>query len=415
MIIRTWGRKLRQTVLLFLSMLPGLIDNEVFAAFIVDNHVSLPWEKIQQEARGQTVYFNAWGGDERINSYIRWAGDDLKRQYDIDLKLVKVDDISTVTSRLLSEKSVGRDTGGSVDLVWINGENFRAMKKNGLLYGPFTLELPSMKYIDPVEKPTTVVDFGEPVFGMEAPWGMAQLIFIYDSSVVKSPPKSARELLAFAKKHSGRVTYPSPPDFIGTTFLKQLLTELAIHPAVLQKPVDPAQFSAVTKPLWDYLDQLHPYLWRGGKLFPKNNLSMTPLLDDGEIMLSMTFNPMYASAAIENGELAPSVRTYVHNGGMLGNTHFLAIPYNSSAKAAAKVVINFLMSPKAQARKADPGVWGDPTVLSMSRLSEQDRQRFEALPKGQATLTPEQLGNVLPEPHVSWVDAVEKTWVQRYR
>ncbi|WP_330925115.1 ABC transporter substrate-binding protein [Candidatus Sororendozoicomonas aggregata] len=409
------GRRLRKTLPFFLLMFFGLTSNGVFAASVSNNAVPSPWERVQQEATGQTVYFNAWGGDERINSYIRWASDELKQQYDIDLKLVKIDDTSTVISRLLSEKSIGRDTEGSVDLVWINGENFRAMKKNGLLSGPFTLELPSMKYIDPVEKPTAFVDFGEPVDGMEAPWGMAQLVFMYDSARVKSPPKSALDLLAFAKMYPGRVTYPSPPDFIGTTFLKQLLTELATHPAVLQKPIKPGQFSTVTKPLWDYLDQLHPLLWREGKLFPRNHLSMTPMLDDGEILLSMTFNPLYASAAMEKGELAPSVRTYVHKGGVLGNTHFLAIPYNSSAKAAAKVAINFLMSPRAQARKADPRVWGDPTVLTMSRLSEQDRQRFNALAKGQATLTAQQLGSVLPEPHVSWVEALEKAWVERYR
>jgi putative thiamine transport system substrate-binding protein len=33
------------------------------------------WAQIVAAARGQTVYFNAWGGSERINDYIAWAGD----------------------------------------------------------------------------------------------------------------------------------------------------------------------------------------------------------------------------------------------------------------------------------------------------------------------------------------------------
>ena len=33
---------------------------------------------IEAEAKGQTVYFNAWAGSEQINAYIAWAGQELK-------------------------------------------------------------------------------------------------------------------------------------------------------------------------------------------------------------------------------------------------------------------------------------------------------------------------------------------------
>ena len=33
------------------------------------------WPQIVERARGQTVYFNAWGGDETVNAYIAWAGE----------------------------------------------------------------------------------------------------------------------------------------------------------------------------------------------------------------------------------------------------------------------------------------------------------------------------------------------------
>ena len=250
-----------------------------------------------ESAKGQTVYFNAWGGSDQINDYIGWAADEVSRRYGIMLKHVKVSDAANVVSRVLAEKSAGRNKEGTVDIVWINGENFRSMKQNGLLYGPFVQELPSFAGVDPAQKPTTVVDFGEPVDGLEAPWGMAQLVFIYDAGRINSPPMNAQELFDFAKQHKGRVTYPLPPDFIGTTFLKQMLSELMENPEVLQKPVDDADFEKVTAPLWKYLDEIHPLLWRKGQTFPANNLALTPLLDDGEILLSMTFNPAYASNA----------------------------------------------------------------------------------------------------------------------
>ena len=409
--IRTWGKK--ATTSLVMATV-AFIGN----ASAIESK-TVPWQEIVEQSKGQTVYFNAWGGSEQINDYIDWATDQVEKRYGIALKHVKVSDTSSVVSRVLAEKVAGRKSNGTVDLVWINGENFRSMKQNGLLFGPFAEDLPSFQGVDPQEKPTTVLDFGEPADGLEAPWGMAQLVFIYDTDTFSrkqtTPPANAAELLEFARKHKGRVTYPLPPDFVGTTFLKQLLSELTPEPGVLLKPVSEADFDAATSPLWRYLDELHPLLWREGATFPVNNLALTPMLDDGEILLSMTFNPAYASSAIASGELPETVRTYVHDTGTLGNTHFLAIPFNSDSTEAAQVVINFLLSPEAQAHKANPDVWGDPTVLSMSQLNGIERKRFSSLPLGPATLSPEALGKVLPEPHSSWVAELEEAWKARYR
>src|SRR5690349_13833441 len=83
-----------------------------------------------------------------------------------------------------AEKAAGRDSGGSVDLVWINGENFRAMRQQGLLYGPFAADLPNFRYVDTEGKPTTLVDFTIPTEGYESPWGMAQFVLFYDGARV---------------------------------------------------------------------------------------------------------------------------------------------------------------------------------------------------------------------------------------
>ncbi len=373
------------------------------------------WRTIKKSARGQTVYFNAWGGSDSINDYIRWAADQVKSQFGVTVKHVKVTDIGDVVSRILAEKSAKRDSGGSVDLMWINGENFRAMKANGLLFGPFTQKLPSYRFVDTENKPTVLFDFTTPVEHMEAPWGMAQLVFMVDTDRVGKHPSSMKELLAFAGKYPGRMTYPAPPSFYGTTFVKQALLELATDKQALYRPVKEADFEAATAPLWAFLDSLHPLMWRQGKTFTSGAPEMKQLLNDGEIFMSLTFNPNDASHAISNGELPDSVRTYVHTNGTIGNTHFVGIPFNSDAKEGAMVFANFLMSPAAQLRKATPSVWGDPTVLSMSKLDEKDREAFARLPLGVATLSAAELGKVLLEPDASWVAALEKAWLKRYQ
>ena len=78
------------------------------------------------------------------------------------------------------------------------------------------------------------------------------------------------------------------------------------------------------------------------------------------------------------------------------------------------MLANFLMSPEAQLRKQDPEIWGDPTVLAMDKLSDEDRESFGALDLGVATLGPAELGPTLNEPHASWMTELEKEWLRRY-
>ena len=372
------------------------------------------WNQALAQAKGQTVYFNAWGGDPKINAFIAWAAGRLQAEYGVTLRQVKLSDTGEAVARVLAEKTAGRADGGSVDLIWINGANFAAMKRQGLLFGPFTQMLPNYRLVDAQGKPTTAVDFTVPVEGLEAPWGMAQIVFIYDTARVSDPPRSMTALLAWAKAHPGRFTYPAPPDFTGTTFLKQALYELTPDPARLAKPLSEADFAAATAPLWAYLDELNPLLWRHGRQFPGNSEAMRQALDDGEIDIAFNFNPGEASSAIAQGLLPGTVRSYVFDRGSIANTHFLAIPFDANSKAGAMIVANFLMSPEAQAHKQDPAVWGDPTVLDVAALDPAARKLFADLPQGVATLPPEKLGRTLPEPDPSWMTRLTDEWRRRY-
>jgi putative thiamine transport system substrate-binding protein len=372
------------------------------------------WDDTLAEARGQTVYWHAWGGDPQINAYIDWVGDQVQERNGIDLVHVKLSDTAEAVARVVAEKAAGRAEEGAVDLIWINGENFASMKAQNLLFGPFVADLPHFRHVDTKGKPTTLVDFTVPTDGLEAPWGMAQFVFVHDTATVADPPRSIPALLDWAKAHPGRFTYPAPPDFVGTTFLKHVLAELTDQPEALDHPVDQADFAAVTAPMWRWLEEARPYLWRKGEGHPVSGPALHQLLDDGEVDLSMAFNPAEASAAIESGRLPESVRTFVLDDGTIGNTHFVAIPFNAAHKAGAMVVADFLMSPEAQAHKQDPRVWGDGTVLDVAVLPAEDRARFDALPRGIATLPPDELTPVRPEPHPSWMVEIEAEWLRRF-
>ena len=373
------------------------------------------WDAVLAEAQGQTVYFHAWGGEPIINDYIAWAGSEVEKRHGVRVVQVKVDDTASVVSKVLTEKAAGRSEGGAVDLVWINGENFAAMKRQGLLMSqPWSDRLPNYRYVDVENKPSVAVDFTVPVDGLQAPWGMAKMIFFHDTARLADPPRSTEALGEWIAENPGRFTYPQPPDFMGTSFLKQVLIDLTPDASVLQKPATDENFGAATAPLFAWLDEAHARLWRQGRAFPQNMNAMRQLLADDEIAIAFAFNPATASNAIANNELPDTVRSFVFDEGTLGNTHFLAVPFNARAKAGALVFANFMMSPEAQARKQDAAVWGDPTVLAMAKLEGEDRARFDALDLGIATLKPEELGPVLPEPHDSWVKRIEAEWARRY-
>lgn len=100
----------------------------LLSLFSLATHAS-DWQEIKNEAKGQTVWFNAWGGDTAINRYLDWVSGEMKTHYAINLKIVRLADAADAVKRIQTEAAAGRKTGGSVDLLWVNGENFRTLKR----------------------------------------------------------------------------------------------------------------------------------------------------------------------------------------------------------------------------------------------------------------------------------------------
>ena len=401
-------------------MLHGIsasISKSAFAALALTMGVSVSgavfaqdWEETVAAAAGQTVFFNAWGGDERINAYIAWAGDRVREDFGVTVQHVKLADTAEAVNRVRLEQQAKKITGGSIDLIWINGENFATMKSEGLLFGPWAEHLPAFAGVDVEGKPTTVLDFQTPTEGFEAPWGMAQFNVIVDGALAPDFPTALSDLTDWAAQNPGRFTYPQPPNFLGTTFLKQATLARSDNPNALYAPVDVADFAAVTAPVWAFLDQLHPNLWQRGQNFPVSGPAAQQLLSDAETAATLSFFPLEGPALVAAETFVEATVVQGFDGGSIGNTHFVAIPFNSSAAAGAQVFANFLMTPEAQIRKQSLAAWGDATVLDESRLSAAEQSALLEATNGLSV----SVGSVLPEPHPSWTSALEAAWLQRY-
>ena len=382
-----------------------------------------PWQQIEAQGKNQDVYFYAWGGDPQINAYLQWAAKQVDDKYDINLVHVKLSDTSEAVSRVLAEKSANNNDQGSVDLVWINGANFATMSENSLLLKQWANKLPNFSLTDPNNNPTVNYDFGVPTEGMEAPWGQASLTFYYDSLSVNTPPTTLDELSTWTAQNPGRFSYPKPPDFLGMSFLKYALVMLHEQhnaetgqntKAQLNLPATEQNTALVLDPLWAFLDDFHPTLWRDGEQFLQTGAQMRRLVDDTELSLAFTFSAPEVPAAVQRFDLPKSIRSYAMSDGSLSNTHFVAILYNTSHPQAAQLVANFLMSPEAQAHKQTPAVWGDKTVLVQSTLSPEQQALFDSKQTHPSALPFDSITRTVSEPHPSWVDAIMQGWQMRY-
>ena len=173
------------------------------------------WSQALAQAKGQTVYFNAWGGDEQINAYHRLGGAAASTaDYGITLRHVKLADTAEAVARVLAEKTAGQ---GRWRLGRSHLDQRREFRRDEGARACCSVPSPrccrTIRCVDAQGKPTTAVDFTVPVDGLEAPWGMAQIVFIYDTARVSDPPREMAALLAWAEAHPGRFTYPGAAGF----------------------------------------------------------------------------------------------------------------------------------------------------------------------------------------------------------
>ena len=365
------------------------------------------------------VRFHAWGGSAQVNGYLQWVAAQVKTRFNIELQHVKLADTSDAVSRVLAEKAAGNHTNGSVDLIWINGENFAAMKKHDLLSASWVGELDNFSLTNPDENPAVTTDFGEPTLGMEAPWGKASMVFYYRSAHLNTlglmAPRTVGELLRFSQKSPGRFTYPVPSDYLGVSFIKY--AALALNKdkhSLFYQPVNNKALKMVLPVLWKYLDALHPTMWQQGKHMLRQASQLQRLVGTGELSMAFSFTASEIPSAVSRYDLPEDVRTYSMQDGSLANVHFVGLTYNSKNKAAAKTVVNFLLSPNAQAKKQAVDVWGDDTVLDINELSTSQRALFVEDNMHPSALDKSQAAILLAEPHSSWTDALREAWYERY-
>lgn len=366
------------------------------------------WETIEYTAKDSTVRFYMYGGFAHVNNWIdTYVAEEVKKQYGITLVRVPMD-AGVFVNKLLTEKSAGKAVG-SIDLLWINGENFKATKEGGALFGPYAEKLPN--YVKYVDKGLAANDFGYPVDGFETPYGKAQFVFEYDSAKTDTPPTSFANLKDWVMANPGKFTYPQPPDFTGSAFIRQAFYAVTGGADQYMGGWNQAVFDKQAPKLWAYLNELKPYLWQKGKSYPKGSAELDTLFARGEVDINMSYHPLHAQSKILDKSYPETIRTFAMSEGSIFNLHFTAIPANAPNKAGAMVVANFLLSPKAQLSKFEPANWGDFPAIELVTLSPTEQKQFKKVDLGVATMPIAKLSALaVPEIPAEYLEALEKGW-----
>jgi len=367
------------------------------------------WGKVEKNSQGTEVSIYMWGGSAEINKFMdTFVANSLKEKNNIILNRVPITDIKDTVNKLIVENQAGKKNG-SVDIIWINGENFKLLKESNVLWGNFVKNLP---IIEKVKQETLISDFGEPINGLEAPWGETQFNFIYDSSTGTLPFIDHETLKEYVKNNPGVFTYPAIPDFTGSAFVRNMVIDIIGEEKA--QGMSNEKFKVALEEVWNYFEELEPYLWRKGETYPESEGKLDILYSNQEIAVTMGYAVNKASNKITSKEFSENSKSFLIEKGTLFNNHYLSIPENSKNKAGALYVVNYLLSEDAQLAKQDPKNWGDSTILDMSKLSQEDKENFEILGQSDALPTLEERATKrVRELSPEKLEIIEKGWLEK--
>ena len=380
--------------------------------------LSEDFDSIVEAAKGTEVNFYGWGGDENLNNWLdNYYAPLMKEKYDITVNRVPMgieDILSQLTGELQASPAgaANEDSStGTIDMVWINGENFATASENNMLLDNYAWKAPNvLQYMEPGST-KLLYDFGYSIMDREIPYGEAQLVMYNNSAVTPETPANTAELLEYVKKYPGKVTYPALPDFTGSAFVRNVIYDIVGHEQFQTMEPDKTTVKAAIQPALDYLVSLNPYLWNEGKTFPASSTQMENMFADGELVFGMSYAAYGVAVKIENKTFPETAQTFLFDKGMIGNTNYLAIPINSPNKAGAIVAINEMVSPEVQAARF--ATLRTLPVVDYPLLDAAQKEAFDKVELGEGVLPQDELlSKKLPEMPAKLVPIIEEIWLE---
>ena len=334
------------------------------------------------------------------------------KQHDVTLNRVPLTDTVEAVNKVVGEVQAGQTTGGSIDLIWINGENFRTMKQGNLLYGPFRDKLPSNQFYD-ANNAAVNSDFGLPIEGYSAPYTGSYYVMATDSARVPQPLTNFAELLAWAKANPGRFAYVAPPQFDGSRFLLTALYGVTGgYEQYTGAKFNETLWNQNSPQVFAYLKELQPFLWRRGETYPPTQSRLQDLFANGEIWMMPVFISNIAEG-LATGQFPKTTKAFILPQVSLNDPSFTAIPVNAKNPAGAMILADILSSPAGQLEKFKPDVWGDPPLLDIQKVPPDLQAQFAKVEASYGIPLKELIAKTVPVVNAEYTTRLEKAWEEQ--
>lgn len=387
------------------------------------------WDQVEERAKTEgEVNLYYWGGSDTINVWMDMVVAPALAESGIQFNPVRITSTKDAIDLVLAELGSGKGLGeGSVDAIWVNGENFATLKRQGALFGSFADKTPNSVNIewDPSDgrSQLNLRDFGVPTEATEMPWSGQQYLCSVNTARVahENAPKTHAELKAYLEANPGKFTYVKPPQFVGNTFVQATL--YALNPdntgaAPFQNSIEEvgaAELARLIKPGMEYLKEIEPLLLggpSGNTRYPEDPAALDGLFLNGEIDFACQFGLYSVAIGLREGTYPEGAESFVFpQGNMIKNKNYLAIPSNAPNPAAALVLTDYMTTVEAQASKLK--FTGQPPGIDPWKLSAADVKALEEASPGYVGITQAELDeNTAPDTNATLVDVIEATWLE---
>tara|TARA_R110002051_G_scaffold136488_6_gene209166 strand:- start:11163 stop:12470 length:1308 start_codon:yes stop_codon:yes gene_type:complete len=389
----------------------------------------LTWADVEERAKVEgTVNLYYWGGSDPINIWMDQVVAADLAELGVMLNPVRITGTKDAIDLVLAEKGSGKGLGeGSVDAIWLNGENFATLKRQDALFGAFADKMPNSQFIEwDAEDPRSLLnlrDFGVETGAAEAPWSGEQYVCAVNTARVDKAdaPATFEELQAYLTSNPGKFTYVKPPHYIGNTFVQSAI--YAHNPdgtgaAPFQASIDEIgveEFARLIAPGIEYLKNLEPLLLggqNGNARYPEDNAALDGMFLNGEVDFDCKFGLYAVATGLSNGTYPEGAEGFIFpEGNMIKNKNYLAIPSNAPNPAAAMIMVNYMTSVEAQTSKLK--FTGMPPGVDPWKLEDADVAALTAASPGLIGVTQAELdANTAPDTNATLVDVIEATWLE---
>lgn len=387
------------------------------------------WAAVEARAQEEgAVNLYYWGGSDLLNVWMDRVVAPALSEKGVELNPVRITGTKDAVDLVLAEKNSGKGVGeGSVDMIWLNGENFATLKRQDALLGSFAPLLPNAANLewnpDDERSLLNLRDFGVETDGAEVPWSGEQYVCAYNADRVDADevPSTFAELRTYLEANPGKFTYVKPPHYLGNTFVQTAV--YAHNPdgtgaEPFQQSADdiPAEeLARLIAPGLDYLRELEPLLLDaagGTPRYPEDNAALDGLFLNGEVDFNCKFGLYAVATGLSTGTYPEAATQFVFpEGTMIKNKNYLAIPANAPNPAAALVLADWMTSVEAQASKLQ--MTGMPSGIDSWKLDEAGAQAIAEASPGLVGVTQEELdANAAPDTNATLVDVIEATWLE---